>query len=260
MKAEQLFLLINQIDDRLIADAEITAERPVEVVMERRFPFGGILACAACAAALVICVIAVMNARGNITPPVSTVISANGSSSEIAPVSSDNVSSETSETSESGEPSTVIGISDEVVWGMGKSFDEITERYGNVASGNHNVYTFENGYGRYVWDSKGIDLQQPDRAINIEIVRGNGGCLRIDNIKPSDLFGGEFTSVSFEELAENGFEPGPVDESPYTMYDGFRFRAFTHPSYENITFVALYSEETGVIDDKASITIRLNES
>lgn len=277
MKAEKLFLLINEIDDRLITEAEGNDEQPVEVVLERRFPIKEIIALAACAAALVICVYAVIRVRVGITPPPD---SGNNSTASSAVVSTDenssgNVSfsdsstetsdtSETSETSDSSDiesniPVPVIELNDEVLWGLGKTFDEVRERYGAVAPGSHNVYFFENGYGRYAWAPKGIS-QQPDLGVNTEITGGSGGCKGIDDVKPHDLFNGEFTSLSFEELEANGFEVGPRDDSPYTMYDGYRFRAFTHPSYENISFSAMYSEETGVIDDETSIMIRLNET
>lgn len=267
MKAEKLFLLINEIDDRLITEAEGNDEQPVEVVLERRFPIKEIIALAACAAALVICVYAVIRVRVGITPPPD---SGNNSTASSAVVSTDENSSgnvsfsdsstETSETSDIESNVSDISINGEVLWGIGKIFDEVTERYGGVISGGQNVYSFENGYGRYMWDSKGIDPQQPDRDVNIEIIRGNGGCKSINDVKPHDLFSGEFTSLSFEELEANGFEVGPRDDSPYTMYDGYRFRAFTHPSYENISFSAMYSEETGVIDDETSIMIRLKET
>lgn len=267
MKAEKLFLLINEIDDRLITEAEGNDEQPVEVVLERRFPIKEIIALAACAAALVICVYAVIRVRVGITPPPdsgnnSTVSSAIVSTNENSSgnVSFSDSSTETSETSDIESNVSDISINGEVLWGIGKTFDEVTERYGGVISGGQNVYSFENGYGRYTWDSKGIDPQQPDRDVNIEIIRGNGGCKSIDGVKPHDLFSGEFTSLSFEELEANGFEVGPRDDSPYTMYDGYRFRAFTHPSYENISFSAMYSEETGVIDDETSIMIRLKET
>lgn len=279
MRAEKLFLLINEIDDRLIAEAEGNDEQPVEVVLERRFPIKEIIALAACAAALVICVYTVTHVRGGITPPPdsgnnstassSAVISSGGNSSESIDISdSSSETSDTSKTSETSENSdiesniydTVVSINSKVLWGIGKTFDEVNDRYGDIVSGGQNVYSFEDGYGRYAWDSKGIDPQQSDRDVNIEIIRGNGGCKSIDGVKPHDLFSGEFTSLSFEQLTANGFEIGPHDDSPYTMYDGYRFQTFTHPSYENISFSAMYSEKTGVIDDETSIMIRLNET
>lgn len=88
MKSKQLFLLINQIDDELIADAEDSG-LPMEVVMERRFPIREILAFAACAAALVIGVFAVVKVRGIDTPPVSESDVTNSSvSAPIVTVSS----------------------------------------------------------------------------------------------------------------------------------------------------------------------------
>lgn len=274
MRAEKLFLLINEIDDRLIMEAEGNDEQPVEVVFEKRFPIKEIIALAACAAALVICVYAVIHVRGGITPPPdsgnnSTAFSSGENSSSGYSSDSTSISdssSETSETSETSDSSDIesnisaVSINSEVLWGIGKTFDEVNDRYGDIVSGGQNVYSFEDGYGRYAWDSKGIDPQQSDRDVNIEIIRGNGGCKSIDGVKPHDLFSGEFTSLSFEQLTANGFEIGPHDDSLYTMYDGYRFRTFTHPSYENISFSAMYSEKTGVIDDETSIMIRLNET
>ena len=90
MKAEKLFLLINEIDDRLITEAEGNDEQPVEVVLERRFPIKEIIALAACAAALVICVYAVIRVRVGITPPPD---SGNNSTASSAVVSTDENSS-----------------------------------------------------------------------------------------------------------------------------------------------------------------------
>lgn len=285
MRAEQLFLLINEIDDRLITEAEGNDEQPVEVVLEKRFPIKEIIALAACAAALVICVYAVMNLRQGVTPPDnisnSTAInsgvnssSENTSSESASVVDSSSETSETSETSdisgtsetsdtsetESGIAVPTVGLNTEVLWGMYKTFDEVSGRYGDITSGNHNVYYFENGCGRYLWDSYNIDPQQSDRDVNIEITRGNGGVKMIDNIKPKDLINGEFTALSFEDFASQcGFEIVSLgNDEPYTMYDGYRTATFTHPSYENMLFWASYSEESGAIDDDTLFTIKLN--
>lgn len=273
MKAEKLFLLINEIDDRLIMEAEKDYEQPVEVVLERRFPLKELIACAACVAALAVGIYAVVKIRigDNITPPPydsdNIVLSTAGSASngtEIASMSgsSSEDSSDTSETSdiESNVSDSSVSINSDVIWGIGKTFDEITARYGDVTSGNQNTYWFESGYGRYVWSSVGIDPQQSDREINIEITRGNGGVTTIDAIKPSDFLNGEFTTLSFEDFAAQcGFQIVSLGKDDlYTFYDGYRFASFTHPSYENMTFLANYSEESGVIDDDTLFTIKLN--
>ncbi|MBD5130288.1 MAG: hypothetical protein HDT43_10285 [Ruminococcaceae bacterium] len=271
MRAEQLFLLINEIDERLIAEAEGNTEQPVEVVYEKRFPIKEIITLAACAAALVICVFTVMNFRQGITPPDnsnSSAVIVNSSGSENVSSADSSDTSETSETSETSDtsdsesviPAPTVSLNPEVIWGMHKTFDEVSARYGEITSGNHNVYNFENGFGRYVWDSYGIDPQQPDRDTNIEITEGNGGVRMIDNIMPHDLINGEFTALGFEDFASQcGFEIVSLGkDEPYTMYDGYRTATFTHPSYENMIFWASYSEETGVIDDDTLFTIKLN--
>lgn len=283
MRAEQLFLLINEIDDRLITEAEGNDEQPVEVVLEKRFPIKEIMVLAACAAALVICFYAVMNVRQGVTPPPDNILnstaidsgvnssSANTSSETASVVDSTSETSETSDTSETSEMSDTsetqsgiavptVSLNPEVMWGMYKTFDEVSARYGDITSGNHNVYNFENGCGRYVWDSYNIDPQQSDRDVNIEITRGNGGVKMIDNIKPRDLINGEFTALSFEDFASQcGFEIVSLGkDEPYTMYDGYRTATFTHPSYENMLFWASYSEESGAIDDDTLFTIKLN--
>lgn len=101
MKADKLFLLINEIDDRLIDDAERADDSPIEIEYEpKRFRIKEIIALAACAAVLVFGVITVVKLRigGIDTPPDS---GANSEYSESINDTSD--SSETSETSETGE-------------------------------------------------------------------------------------------------------------------------------------------------------------
>lgn len=94
MKAEKLFLLINEIDDRLIGDAERTNYSPVEIeYVSRRSPIREIIALAACAAVLIIGVFTVVKLRiGGIDTP-----SDSGSRSEYSCSDDMSDSSETSE-------------------------------------------------------------------------------------------------------------------------------------------------------------------
>lgn len=115
MRADKLFLLINEIDDRLIDDAERTDDSPIEIEYEpKRFRIKEIIALAACAAVLVFGVITVVKLRigGIDTPPYS---GANSEYSESIDDTSD--SSETSETSETGE----------VILTVDREFPEITQ-------------------------------------------------------------------------------------------------------------------------------------
>ncbi len=285
MRAEKLFLLINEIDDRLIMEAEGNDEQPVEVVLERRFPIKEIIALAACAAALVICVYAIIHVRGGITPPPdsgnnSTVnssvvstdenstgsVSISDSSSETSDTSeTSDSSSETSETSETSDGSDIesnipaVSINSEVLWGMGKTFDEVTERYGEVTSGNFNTYFFEGGYGRYVWDyGGGIDNSFADVNENIEYIKTRGGVVMMDNIKVNELLIGEFTTLDYDQFAEVcGITYTELGEEPPGMYDLWS-RSFTHPFYENMTLY-MYMEEPGVIDETTTFMVRSDD-
>lgn len=285
MRAEKLFLLINEIDDRLIMEAEGNDEQPVEVVLERRFPIKEIIALAACAAALVICVYAIIHVRGGITPPPdsgnnSTVnssvvstdenstgsVSISDSSSETSDTSeTSDSSSETSETSETSDGSDIesnipaVSINSEVLWGMGKTFDEITERYGEVTSGNFNTYFFESGYGRYVWDyGGGIDNSFADVNENIEYIKTRGGVVMMDNIKVNELLIGEFTTLDYDQFADIcGITYTDIGEESPGMYDLWS-RSFTHPFYENMTLY-MYMEEPGVIDETTTFMVRSDD-
>ncbi|MCM1165287.1 MAG: hypothetical protein NC299_05210 [Lachnospiraceae bacterium] len=253
MKAEQLFLLINEIDDNLVAEAEGSAEPPVEVVLEKRFPTGGIIAVASCAAALVICVLAVMKFGSfGVTPPPDSVINSSSvCSSDIAVSSVD---------SGSVTPVSDVTVNADVVWGIGKTFDEITERYGAVTSGNFNVYRFENGYGSYVFDYEHF----ADMGVDVAPVKTDSGCIMIDDISAADLLIGDISTLDLDNFVSRcGFETIPLNDAddPNTMYDGYRLAYYTHPSYENIIesiiFIMMYSEETRAIDETTRFTIRL---
>lgn len=61
----------------------------------------------------------------------------------------DNSGSESSAGSSADYDYTVIN--DDVMWGIGKTVYEIEEKYGVVTAENDNVYTFENGYGKYTF-------------------------------------------------------------------------------------------------------------
>lgn len=164
--------------------------------------------------------------------------------------------------SNNSEDTLSVSINSDVIWGIGKTFDEIAERYGDVTSGNHNVYTFENGYGRYAWDTEGIDPTQSDRDVNIEIIRGNGGCKIIDNISIRDFLNGDISTLTLDDLAGkcgfNDITTYPAEDEPYALYNGYRVAYYTHPFYENMTFVMCYKED-GFDEDNATFYIRNND-
>lgn len=130
-----------------------------------------------------------------------------------------------------------IGINSDVMWGMGKTIDEITERYGDVTAKYNNVYTFKNGYGKYVWDD-------------------DGSCKTIGEITAKDFLIGDLSTLDLDNFASKcGFEVVPLNsnDDPNTMYEGYRFACYTHPSYKNITFSMCYKESG--FDEEATFRI-----
>lgn len=287
MRSEKLFLLINEIDERLIAEAEGDNEfsEVTKVTYEKRFPLKEIIALTACAAALVVCVLTVIQLRVEVPLPDSSNSNAGNSSTYTSNISGSSSviydSSETSETSdtesnisitesnisdiESSNANAQISLNTDVIWGIGKTFDEISARYGDVISGNFNRYTFnwnfsnENkslkGYGTFVWDyGGGIDNSFADREKNIEYIRKRGGCYMIFDIKARDFINGEFTTLSYDDFASKcGIEwivvdDEPSDQDPF-MTDQPRYVGFKHPSYENITFTMICDRDKNEIDD-----------
>lgn len=149
-----------------------------------------------------------------------------------------------------------IGINSDVVWGIGKTIDEITEKYGDVTGGYPNVYTFENGYGIYVWEDTQTELDK-----NVEIIRGKGGCKSIGKISARDFLIGDLSTVTLDNIASKcGFEVVPLNPVPdgQTMYDGYKCAYYTHPSYENMTFIMLYKESG--FDEDATFDIKYDDN
>lgn len=134
--------------------------------------------------------------------------------------------------------SEALAINGDVMWGMDKTYDEVTEKYGSVTVEDlNNVYMFENGYGKYVF--------------------GNA-CRQIGDISAKDFLVGDISAVTLDNLAEKcGFNVVPLydsDESG-TMYDGYKMAYYTHPDYPNVSFSMLYNENG--FDDSASFDVRL---
>ena len=134
-------------------------------------------------------------------------------------------------------------VNSEVMWGMGKTFDEIAERYGEVADGNYCAYSFENGYGLYKWGAD-VDITRP-RDEDIFRARKSGGCKSIAGISARDLLIGDLSTVNMDNLASKcGFEIVPLDPkyNDDSLYGDHKFAYYTHPSYKNMMFVMCYKK------------------
>lgn len=147
-------------------------------------------------------------------------------------------------------------INSEVMWGMGKTFDEIAERYGDAVNGNYCTYSFENGYGMYTWGVD-VDKSHPDRDENVYLTRESGGCKSIAGISAGDLLTGDLSAVNLDNISSKyGFETIPINPmyENYSPNDDHRFAYYTHPSYKNIMFVMCYKKSG--FDEDAMFRIR----
>ncbi len=153
------------------------------------------------------------NTSGNSSP---------SSQSETSNSSEESSKPEESDT-ESSADAEAISINSDVVWGLGKTLDELKGKYGEVNGGYGamNVYYFDNGYGRYIVQ--------------------DGVCTWIDAINTSDILKGSFSVLNYEELASRAeIDYWHIDDKPDDLSDCW-WAYFTHPDYSGVTF-AVYSQ------------------
>lgn len=148
---------------------------------------------------------------------------------------SENISS--NESSEADE----ISINDDVVWGLGKTVEELTQKYGKKTSSDDVDYicVFENGYGRY-----GID---------------GGVCTQIVGIETEDILKGEFSVMNYEELKSRaGIDYWYISTEPDGMYECW-WAYFTHPSYPGVTFSVYSQTATDEVSSETHFELWLKE-
>ncbi len=140
-----------------------------------------------------------------------------------------------------------IGINNDIVSELGMTYGQLTEKHGSP-QGSFNLYTFENGYGRYGWKSyDGSIFDDMDSA---------GGCNMIDGLKPEELFlGAELPARLDEFAAQYGLEAVSVDEE--IGMDSRYWAEYTHPLYDNISFIVT-TAEYGMINTDAGCCITMN--
>ena len=141
-----------------------------------------------------------------------------------------NSSPENSKTDESSDTGAsveeTLSINSDVVWGLGKTLDELKGKFGEIRGGveSMGIYTFENGYGRYV-----VDVDE-------------GVCTQIDGINTSNMFKGSFSVLNYEELkARAGITYWHIDGDDPAPLDNCWWAFFTHPDYSGVTF-SVYSQ------------------
>ena len=146
---------------------------------------------------------------------------------------------------QSGENSVTeieYSLNSDVMWAIGKTMGELTERYGEETGGGGR-YQFKNGYGTYGYD--------------------DGECKSV-LVKASDLLIGDLSTVTLDNIVSKfGFEVvlfDPENNTPglYDLYDDFKVAYFTHPSYKNITFLMEY--KTSGFDEDTTFLIKPSDN
>ncbi len=184
--------------------------------------------------------------------PASPVGTANGQTESNTPISDAESSSESepdlslpsnqNDSAETPENAASVDINGDVMWAMGKTFDDVTQKYGSVTVEDlNNVYMFENGYGIYVFGDS---------------------CKKIGQISAKDFLVGDLSTVTLDNIAEKcgfevvQFEVDLLDPTPdgETLYDGYNFAYCTHPDYKNVSISFMYSKEHG-FDDSATFRV-----
>ena len=223
--------LVQQANDDLNFWQESQEGIVVRAGSSRRSPLRIVFASVACAAAVFGAVFLLRNVLKNgfmYEPPVnSSDSSVQGGESSVAEIE--------------------YTLNSDVMWAIGKTVDEVAERYGGVTGGggDDEVYQFKNGYGKlYSWLGEG------------------GGCKVIVNVSASDLLTGDLSTVDLDNMASKyGLENFSYNLDPNQMAGpDYATASFSHPSYKNIWFVMTFKkggfDEKGGLDDTATFYIR----
>ena len=182
------------------------------------------------------------------------------SSESVGDQDSNTEQSSSTDTSTSNEEKPELGetgINDDVLWAMGKSFDELTKKYGDVTTGNFNTYSFKNGYGVYVWDPN-IEFADNDRDKNISLIKACGGCKKIDSIQAKDFIKGDFSALNYEDFASKCGVEYTILPEDNTGIDDYWHAYFSHPLYENMVFI-MSTAEKNVIDETTLFTVQFKD-
>ena len=218
--------IVQQANDDLNAWQEAQKGVVVRAGSPQRTPLKIVLASVACAAAVFGAVFMLRNylKNGFMYEPV------NSSNSSV-------------QGGENGNAESEIAINSDVMWGLGKTMDELTERYGEIVGSTGQTAWFKNGYGIYLWGGEG-DI-----------------CTRISKIKASDILIGDLSTVNFDNIVSKcGFDVilfEPESDGP-GLYDDYHVAYFSHPSYKNITFLMTY--KISGFDEDATFLVYYDEN
>ena len=219
MTNEQLLQLLGEIDDKHLCGANRDIERwleeqnGVEFKVERprkKSPWK-IIAAVSCSAAAVLGAVFLM--------------------SNVLNNGFEHMPGDPSSSVQSGESE--FTVNSEVMWAIGKTVGELTERYGEVTMDGGTAYRFKNGYGIYHFNEL-----------------NSGSCVSLE-VNASDLLTGDLSTVNLDNIASkygfNVIQLEPEDNKP-GMDNVYTIANFSHPSYKNITFL-MFHKRSGFDED-----------
>ena len=219
MTNEQLLQLLGEIDEKHLCGANRDIERwleeqnGVEFKVERprkKSPWK-IIAAVSCSAAAVLGAVFLM--------------------SNVLNNGFEHMPGDPSSSVQSGESE--FTVNSEVMWAIGKTVGELTERYGEVTMDGGTAYRFKNGYGIYHFNEL-----------------NSGSCVSLE-VNASDLLTGDLSTVNLDNIASkygfNVIQLEPEDNKP-GMDNVYTIANFSHPSYKNITFL-MFHKRSGFDED-----------
>lgn len=135
-------------------------------------------------------------------------------------------------------------ILEDAISDLGLTVEQLTEKRGELKTSTYKGTQFENGIGLYGWKTTKSDSYTV------------GGCNIIDGLNPSKLFSGMAYPVSLDILSDRyGFEPINIDREK--GMDDCYWALFSHPMYENVSFV-FACKEYGFIEEDTSCALWLD--
>ncbi|MGN0679303.1 MAG: hypothetical protein ACI4JS_06550 [Oscillospiraceae bacterium] len=135
-------------------------------------------------------------------------------------------------------------ILEEPISDLGLTVEQLSEKRGKMEVSSVNGTWFENGIGIYGWQTTKSDSYTA------------GGCNMIGGLEPTDLFSGLTYPVTLDILSDRyGFTPIYISKDKSS--DGYYWSEFSHPKYENVSFL-FRSKEFGYIYESSRCNLKLN--
>lgn len=158
-----------------------------------------------------------------------------------------------------------LSLNMDLIADYGLNFDELKAKYGKVTRyygpEGGTAYGFERGYGDYICGdiSRIVDWVEDETLIGgkYAVIEGDTTCYSVLNLSVSDLFKGDFSTLTVEDIASI---PGITYErttmsdvyDPGMYYSGFKYDGFWH---EHGTTISIRHEKENEITSSSELDI-----